>query len=120
MEKEIEYYSRFLGVLRNALANGAVKFPSSLQKNYQDLTVFRGVGYSKNKTKIDKSDFLSNVERNMKNPMVLADYDNISSYSCSCYLKIEKMRICAKFPRKNRAIAKGNRTIMFRESNCLF
>ena len=81
MEKEIEYYSRFLGVLRNALANGAVKFPSSLQKNYQELTVFRGVGYSKNKTKIDKSDFLSNVERNMKNPMVLADYDNISSYS---------------------------------------
>lgn len=87
------------------LINGTVKFLSSLQRNYQELTVYRGVGYSKNKTKIDKSDFLSNVERNMKNPMVPADYDNISSYSCSCYLEIEKMRICAKFPRKNRAVA---------------
>ena len=107
MATEIEYYNRFPGVLRKALANGTVKFPSSLQRSYQELIVYRGVGYSKNKTKIDKSDFLSNVERNMKNPMVPADYDNISSYSCSCYLKIEEMRICAKFPRKNRAIAKG-------------
>lgn len=103
----VDYYNRFPNVLKNALINEIVKFPDSLQDEYQELVVYRGVSYSKNKTVIDKSDFLSNIERNLRNPMVPADFDNISSYSCSCYLDIDAMRICAKFPRKNKAIAKG-------------
>ena len=53
----VDYYNRFPNVLKNALINEIVKFPNSLQDEYQDLVVYRGVSYSKNKTVIDKSDF---------------------------------------------------------------
>lgn len=107
MSLNMDYYNRFPTVLKNALINGVVSFPDSLQHEYTDLTVYRGVKYSNNKTIIDKSDFLSNVERNMKNPLVPVDLGEVSSYSCSCYLNIDSLRVCARFPRKNRAIAKG-------------
>lgn len=107
MPLEMEYYNRFPTVLKKALISGRVRFPASIQQEYNELLVYRGVSYSKNKTVIDKNDFLSNIERNMKNPMVPADYDNIDDYSCSCYMEIEKLRIYAKFPRRNKAIAKG-------------
>ena len=104
---DMEYYNKFPKVLKNALIDGIVSFPNSIQQNYDELTVYRGVRYSKDKTIIDKTDFLSNVERNLRNPMVPADHEDISNYSCSCYLKLEEMRTLAKFPRKNKAIAKG-------------
>ena len=104
---DIEYYNRFPLCLKNALLSGRVKFPSDIQKEYEDLVAYRGVKYSNNKTNIEKSDFFSNMERNALNPMVPADADAISSYSCSCFLDIDEMRIHAKFPRKNAAIAKG-------------
>ena len=78
MSFDMEYYNRFPTVLKNALINGTVKFPDSLQYEYEDLVVYRGVSYSKNKTTIDKSDFLSNMERNLINPMVPVDSKNIS------------------------------------------
>ena len=102
-----EYYDKFPNVLKNALKNGIVKFPDSIQDEYSELVVYRAVKYSKNKTAIDKSGFSSNMERNFKNPMVPVDSNDISCYSCSCYLKIDAMRIYANFPRKNKAIAKG-------------
>lgn len=107
MPLDMGYYNRFPTVLKNALMDGKVEFPSSIQQEYADLTVYRGVSYSNNKTKIDRSDFISNIERKIKNPLVVADDEKISSYSCSCYLKIDEMRIRAKFPRKNKAIARG-------------
>ena len=54
MSFDMEYYNRFPTVLKNALINGTVKFPDSLQYEYEDLVVYRGVSYSKNKTTIDK------------------------------------------------------------------
>ena len=107
MEFDIKYYNRFPTVLKNALINEVIKFPDSLQQEYADLVVYRGVSYSNSKTVIDKSDFLSNIERNMQNPMVPVDRENVLYYSCSCYLNIDAMRIYAKFPRKNKAIAMG-------------
>lgn len=107
MSIDLEYYNRFPIILREALIMGKVKFPDSLKCEYTDMTVYRGVHYSANKRTIDKSDFISNIERKMKNPMVVADDKNISSYSCSCFLKIDELRVYGKFPRKNQAIAKG-------------
>lgn len=107
MSLDVGYYNKFPTVLKNALISGKISFPTSLQREYSDLEVYRGVRYSKTKTIIDTSDFASNIERKLKNPMVVADENNISSYSCSCYMKIEAMHIYAKFPRKNSAIAKG-------------
>lgn len=107
MSLDIEYYNRFPTILKDALINGRVCFPQSLQREYMETTVYRGVSYSANKQTINKNDFLSNIERNITNPLVPVDYDDISSYSCSCYLKIDAMRLYTKFPRKNRAIAKG-------------
>ena len=35
----VDYYNRFPNVLKNALINEIVKFPNSLQDEYQDLVV---------------------------------------------------------------------------------
>lgn len=53
----LEYYDRFPTILRNALTCGKVQFPDALQCEYEELSVFRGVKYTKDKTTIDKSDF---------------------------------------------------------------
>lgn len=103
----LEYYNRFPAVLKNALISGKVSFPSSIQHEYSNMAVYRGVSYSKTKTTIEKNDFLSNMERHLQNPMVPVDDEKIDDYSCSCYLDIEELRMRAKFPRKNKAIAKG-------------
>ena len=102
----IEYYSRFPGVLRKALLEGKVAFPYSMQVDYDELCVYRGVKYNSQKTAIDKSDFLSYMEQD-RNPMRPVDDTDISSYSCSCFLNMDEIRVCAKFPRKNKAIARG-------------
>ena len=107
MPLDTEYYNKFHTVLKDALINGVIQFPASLQQEYEDLTVYRGVSYSKNKSVIDKSDFLSNIERSIKNPLIIVDDEDVAYYSCSCYLDISEMRTRAKFPRKNKAIAKG-------------
>lgn len=107
MMMNLEYYNRFPITLKSALLSGRVKFPDSLQREYNDLCVYRGVKYTAEKTVIDRTDFLSNVERKKESPLVVADDSKISSYSCSCFLNIDEMRIQAKFPRKSKAIAKG-------------
>lgn len=107
MAVDIEYYNRFPDLLKRALLDGKVLFPPTLIREYDDMLVYRGVSYNKNKTQIDKSDFISNIELKTKNPMIVAFEDQISSYSCSCYLDIEAIRFFARFPRKNKAVAKG-------------
>lgn len=103
----LEYYDRFPTVLSNALKCGKIQFPDALQCEYEELSVFRGVKYTKDKTTIDKSDFLSQVERKKICPMIAADDSNISDYSCSVYTNLDEIHQQAKFPRKNKAVAKG-------------
>lgn len=69
----LEYYKKFPITLRDALINGRVMFPDSLQQEYETLHVFRGVKYNDKKKTIDKSDFLSHIERKKSNPMIVAD-----------------------------------------------
>lgn len=107
MKLDVEYYNKFPITLKSALLEGKVEFPDALQREYEQITVFRGVVYNTQKTKIAKSDFLSNVERNKLNPMIPADDEKIESYSCSCYIKKDMLNMCAKFPRQNRAVARG-------------
>ena len=103
----LEYYNRFPTILKDALVSGKVMFPNSLQREYEELCVFRGVKYTAQKTEIDKSDFLSYIELKKKSPMLVADDSKISSYSFSCFLNMDEMRHQTKFPSKNKAIAKG-------------
>lgn len=103
----LEYYNKFPTVLRDALKCGKVQFPNSLQCRYEELSVFRGVKYTKNKTEIEKSDFFSQIERKKINPMVMADDSNIADYSCSVYINLEELHQRTKFPNKSMAIAKG-------------
>ncbi len=107
MARDLEYYNRFPGLLKNALIKGKVIFPDTLICEYSDMEVYRAVSYTKEKTRIDKSDFASKMELKLNNPMVVAFEDEVTSYSCSCFLNMEQMRIHAKFPRRNKAIAKG-------------
>ena len=51
-------------VLKDALISEKVRFPNSLQCEYEELCVFRGVRYTATKTAIDKSDFLLRYRRN--------------------------------------------------------
>lgn len=105
MEIDKTYYNRFPTVLRDALLNGRVAFPKSLQIQYEDTQVYRGVKYNQKKTDIDKTDFYSHAERN--NPSIPYDPDQITSYGCSCFMDLEEMHMITKFPTKNKAIAKG-------------
>lgn len=68
------------------------------------MAVFRGVKYTENKTGIDRSDFLSHVERRNNNPMFLADDTKISSYGCSFFMNMDVMHQLTKFPSKNKAM----------------
>lgn len=103
----LEYYNRFPTTLKRALLSGRVMFPDSLQREYNDLYVYRAVKYTAEKTAIDKSDFLSYIELKKKNPLIVADDSKISSYSCSCFLNMDEMHLQTKFPSKKKAIAKG-------------
>lgn len=107
MENELEYYNKFPDILRDALINKKVKFPESLQCKYNNKNVYRAVKYNSKKTIIDKTDFLSQMERKQENPLVPADETDISSYSCSCFLNLDELHMYTKFPYKNKAIAKG-------------
>ena len=84
-----------------------VRFPNSLQCEYEELCVVRGVRYTATKTAIDKSDFLSYVELKKINPMIAADDSKINNYSCSLFMNIDELHQLTKFPNKNKAIAKG-------------
>lgn len=104
---DLEYYKRFPVTLKNALFCGKVRFPSTLQKDYNDLCVYRGVKYTSEKKTINKTDFFSYIELNKDNPLKMADDSKISSYSCSCFLNMDELHMQTKFPCKNKAVAKG-------------
>ncbi len=106
-ELTLSYYNRFPTVLKDALISEKVRFPNSLQCEYEELCVFRGVRYTATKTAIDKSDFLSYMELKKINPMIPADDSRITSYSCSLFMNIDELHQLTKFPNKNKAIAKG-------------
>ena len=103
----LSYYNRFPTVLKDALISEKVRFPNSLQCEYEELCVFRGIKYTATKTAIDKSDFLSYVELKKINPMIAADDSKINNYSCSLFMNIDELHQLTKFPNKNKAIAKG-------------
>ena len=106
-ELTLSYYNRFPTVLKDALISEKVRFPNSLQCEYEELCVFRGVRYPATKTAIDKTDFLSYMELKKINPMIPADDSRITSYSCSLFMNIDELHQLTKFPNKNKAIAKG-------------
>lgn len=106
-ELTLSYYNRFPTVLKNALISEKVRFPNSLQCEYEELCVFRGVKYTATKIAIDKSDFLSYMELKKTNPMIVADDSKITSYSCSLFMNMDELHLLTKFPTKNKAIAKG-------------
>ena len=106
-ELALSYYNRFPTVLKDALISEKVRFPNSLQCEYEELCVFRGVRYTATKTAIDKTDFLSYMELKKINPMIPADDSRITSYSCSLFMNIDELHQLTKFPNKNKAIAKG-------------
>ena len=106
-ELTLSYYNRFPTVLKDALRSEKVRFPNSLQCEYEELCVFRGVRYTATKTAIDKTDFLSYMELKKINPMIPADDSRITSYSCSLFMNIDELHQLTKFPNKNKAIAKG-------------
>lgn len=99
------YYEKFPDVLKNALKENKVTFPTELQKRYKDIdVVYRGIRLVKGKKEsIDRTDFLSQAERKLPD----TDYEDIGSYSCSCFEDLEELELAFKLPRKNKAIAIG-------------
>lgn len=99
------YYEKFPDVLKNALKENKVTFPTELQKRYKDIdVVYRGIRLVKGKKEsIDRTDFLSQAERKLPD----TDYEDIGSYSCSCFEDLEELELAFKLSRKNKAIAIG-------------
>lgn len=93
----------FPATLKEALASGRVELPGNLLYEYEDISVYRGVKYTKNKTEIDETDFYSHVERSLPG----VDIDDINNYSCSIFEDLEELRMWTKFPNRRKAIAKG-------------
>lgn len=105
-----DYYSRFPVVLRTALKEKQVVFPSVLLKSYSPELVYRGIRFVKDKKEcVEKEDFLSQAERALPG----VDYGDIGSYSCSCFRTVEGLVKAYQLPRKNKAIARG----MIRDEN---
>lgn len=101
------YYLQFPSVLRKALQEGKVNLPDGLLREYEPLHVFRGIRYKKDtKEFVDKSDFLSQAERDLPN----TDFDDIGSYSCSCFEDVDELIAAFSLPRKNKGIAEGMMT----------
>lgn len=98
------YYLKFPSVLKKALQDKVVKFPEELEKSYETFHVYRGIRYKAGeKENVDKTDFLSQAERRLPG----TDYDDIGEYSCSCFEKLEELRLAYSLPRKNKGIAEG-------------
>lgn len=107
MKIDLEYYNRFPTILKNALVGEKVSFHDNMKQEYSELVVYRAVRYNTTKQHIDKTDFLSNIERKQTNPTVVADENDIEDYGCSCFQSLEKMTKLTVYPTKNKAIAKG-------------
>lgn len=106
-EIERGFIDKFPPALQNALIKKGLRFPDNLEKEYNDVIVYRGVRYNNNKKNIELSDFQSNVERHLLNPSVYVDDNDIEYYGCSVYENMDLMKKYAKFPRKNWAVSKG-------------
>ena len=99
-----DFFDRFPFVMRHALKEEKICFPSDAEKEFDDIMVYRGIRLVEGKKEhIDKSDFLSQVERKLPG----IDENDIYEYSCSCFENIEELKLSYKIPRKNKAIAKG-------------
>lgn len=98
------YFMKFPSVLRKALQSNKVRLPQTLQKEYEPLRVFRGIRYKLGEKEcVEKADFLSQAERNLPG----TDFDDLGSYSCSCFEDVKELELSFKLPRKNKGIAEG-------------
>lgn len=98
------YFLKFPSVLKKALQEGTIILPNELQKEYKPIHVFRGIRYKiGEKEEIDKTDFLSQAERRLPG----TDFEDVGSYSCSCFEKVEELILAYQLPRKNKCISEG-------------
>lgn len=101
---DASYFLKFPSVLKKVLQDKTVTFPKELQQEYKPIHVFRGIRYViGEKEEIDKTDFLSQAERNLPG----TDFEDIGSYSCSCFEDVEELVLAYQLPRKNKCISDG-------------
>lgn len=97
-------YKKFQSPLNEALKEEMVQFPENLKINYEKCTVYRGIRYIKGeKEDITKEDFESHAQKGL----TTIDYNDIGSYSCSCFENVDELIAAFHLPRKNKRIAKG-------------
>lgn len=93
----------FPSVLREALQNKICTMPNEVEWTYSPTLVYRGVRITKNKTTLERSDFLSQIELGISE-----DFANIGKYSCSVFTDPRSLALSYNLPRPNKRIAVGN------------
>ena len=92
----------FPSVLRESLQNKICVMPDETEWTYPPALVYRGVRITKSKPGIERSDFLSQIERG-----VSEDFTDIGQYSCSVFTDPRILAMSYKLPRHNKRIAVG-------------
>lgn len=93
----------FPSVLRESLQNNICAMPDKTEWEYAPILVYRGVKITKDKTVIDRSDFLSQIERGLSK-----NFADIKKYSCSVFTDVDVLSDSLKLPRRNKRIAVGH------------
>lgn len=110
------YSSRFKNcfpsVLKKALQEHLIDLPDSVQTNFEEIFVYRGVTISAEKPSLDRSDFMSQMERQaekigLENLARIPRSSQWKQYSCSCFKDKEELIQAFKLPRQDKRIAFG-------------
>lgn len=103
------YALRFPAVLREALRSGIIALPDALETEFDEIPAYRGVTIRGDGPPypLDRSDFLSQMERKQQNPNFPADPGRWENYSCSCFTEMDELMLSFHLPRKGKRIAKG-------------
>ena len=92
----------FPSVLRESLQNKICVMPDETEWTYPPALVYRGVRITKSKPGIERSDFLSQIERGISE-----DFTDIGQYSCSVFTDPRVLAMSYNLPRPNKRIAVG-------------
>lgn len=104
-----EFYSKFPCVLKNALENDIIAFPTHVEIKYENRAAFRVIRREDDDWEVRESDFLSQMELVKKGYRYrpIPDEKDINAYSCSFFTNKRALINIMHLPQKNKKIIYG-------------
>lgn len=108
VNQEVEYYNKFPAVLKSKLINKEIRFPSGTQFEYEPILAYRGLTRKINdNTPVNANDMISYYDMKRKPRGMVVDENDARSYAISLFKTIDMLKMCWKFPRPNKKLARG-------------